>query len=197
MWVGLFLLAGLLLLPSPARADGYVTPWIGFNFSGATGTSLANSVDDNNKLTGGVSVGFMGGGIIGAEADFGYAPRFIAAGVVVGQTNVLTAMGNLVIGIPIGGQSGGGIRPYVVGGIGLIRTDVEHSLAALTLDRNGAGFDVGGGVNGYFSDHIGIRGDVRYFRQFSISDSDNAIGIVLGRGKLDFWRGSAGLVLRF
>lgn len=197
MSVALILVAGLLLLPSPARADGYVTPWIGVNFAGATNTTLANSVGDNSKLTYGASVGFMGGGIIGIEGDFGYAPKFVAAGAALGQTNVFTAMGNVIIGIPMGGQKGGGFRPYFVGGIGLLRTSVEQSITILEPDRNSVGFDLGGGANIYFADHVGIRADLRYFRQFSVADSNNAIGVVLGRGTLDFWRGSAGLVLRF
>jgi opacity protein-like surface antigen len=197
MYVALLFLASLLLLPSSARADGYVTPWIGVNFAGSTDTTLANSVEDNSMATYGASVGFMGGGIIGIEGDFGYAPKFVAAGAGVGQTNVFTAMGNVIVGIPVGGQRGGGFRPYFVGGIGLLRTNVEQSLAALEPDRNAFGFDVGGGANIYFADHVGIRGDVRYFRQFSAADSNNAIGIVLGKGTLDFWRGTVGLVLRF
>lgn len=188
---------GMLFAPRPALADGYVTPFIGINFGGATDTSLVNSVDDNSKLTYGVGIGWMGGGIIGFEGDIAYAPKFFAPGAQIGQTNVLTAMGNVIVGIPIGGQTGGGVRPYVVGGIGLLRTNVEDSLATLKLDRNSFGFDLGGGINGYFSDHVGIRGDIRYFRDFSVSDTDSAIGIALGAGKLDFWRGTVGVLFRF
>jgi opacity protein-like surface antigen len=183
--------------PRAARADGFVTPFIGVNFSGATGGALVNAVEDSSKLTYGVSIGFMGGGVIGLEEDFAYAPKFVAAGAGVGQTNVLTLMTNLIIGIPVGGQKGGGIRPYVLGGIGLLRTTVENSIEVLVPDRNSVGFDLGGGLNIYFADNVGIRGDLRYFRDFSVADVNNALGVTLGRGRLDFWRGSAGLVLRF
>jgi hypothetical protein len=189
--------AGLLLTPRAAKADGFVTPFIGVNFAGATGTTLVNAVDDNSKLAYGVSLGYMGKGVIGFEEDVAYSPRFVAAAVNVGQTNVFTLMSNLIIGIPIGGQTGAGVRPYVLGGVGLLRTNVERSLAAVALDRNGIGFDLGGGVNVYFSDHLGVRGDLRYFRDFSVADATSAIGIVLSQGNLDFWRGTAGLVLRF
>jgi opacity protein-like surface antigen len=187
----------MVAAPRPARADGYVTPFIGVNFSGATGGALVNAVGDNSRLTYGVSIGFMGGGVIGLEEDFAYAPKFVAAGAGIGQTNVLTLMTNLIIGIPVGGQKGGGIRPYVLGGVGLLRTNVENSIAVLVPDRNSVGFDLGGGLNIYFADNVGIRGDIRYLRDFSVADDNNAIGVSLGRGRLDFWRGSAGLVLRF
>ncbi len=36
-----------------------------------------------------------------------------------------TVMGNLLLGIPIGGQSGFGVRPYGVVGVGLIRTKFD------------------------------------------------------------------------
>ena len=186
-----------LMTAAPAYADGFVTPFVGVNFSGAVGAALKNAVDDNSKLTYGVSLGWMGGGIIGVEGDIGYAPKFFAPTANIGKTNVLTAMGNIIVGIPIGGQHGGGIRPYLVGGAGLLRTNVTSSLSSLQLDNSSAGFDVGGGINAYFADHIGIRGDVRYFRDFSERDANTALGFELGTGHLDFWRGTVGVVFRF
>jgi len=188
---------GLLAVPRAARADGFVTPFVGINFGGATDTTLTNAIDDNSRVNYGVSFGWMGAGIFGAEGDLAYAPRFFAPGANIGRTNVFTAMGNVIIGIPFGGQSGGGIRPYVVGGVGLLRTNVATSRQALALDRNSFGWDAGVGVNGYFSDHFGIRGDVRYFRDFSVSDANTAIGVAIGQGRLDFWRGSIGFVVRY
>ena len=60
-------------------------------------------------MTWGFGVGGMAGGIFGAEFDFGYTHNFYASnGAVVTKSNLITAMPALVIGIPIGGQSGGG-----------------------------------------------------------------------------------------
>ena len=196
-----FLVAGLLglgvMTAAPAYADGFVTPFAGVNFSGAVGKKLNDAVDDNSKLTYGVSFGWMGAGIIGVEGDIGYAPKFFAPGANIGKTNVLTAMGNVIVGIPVGGQHGAGIRPYIVAGAGLLRTNVTSSLSSLELNNSNAGFDLGGGVNIYFADHVGIRGDVRYFRDFSARDANTALGFELGTGHLDFWRGTAGVVFRF
>jgi hypothetical protein len=60
--------------------------------------------------------------------------------------------------------------------------------------KNDFGFDVGGGVMGFFNTNVGIRGDVRYFRSFSGS-SDNVTG--LGLSEFSFWRGSVGVSFKF
>jgi hypothetical protein len=103
---------GIVLAPSPARADGFFVPWAGVNF-------------DNDPADGrgsyGFSAGYMGAGVFGTEFDFGYSPRFFGDDEFFGSNNVLTAMGNLILGIPIGGTTGGGFRPYFTGGVGLIR----------------------------------------------------------------------------
>ena len=60
--------------------------------------------------------------------------------------------------------------------------------------KNDFGFDVGGGVMGFFSQNVGIRGDVRYFRSFSGS-SDNLTGLAVS--DFNFWRGSVGVSFKF
>ena len=58
------------------------------------------------------------------------------------------------------------------------------------------GFNVGGGIIGHLSEHTGVRGDVRYLRTAGTSDSDaNPFGLDLTR--FEFWRASAGLVVKF
>jgi hypothetical protein len=56
---------------------------------------------------------------------------------------------------------------------------------------------VGGGIIGHFSDHTGIRGDIRYIRTVDTSDTieTNPFGLDLSR--FEFWRASAGLVVKF
>ena len=92
------------------------------------------------------------------------------------DSNVTTLTGNLIIGVPVGGH-GAQIRPYAVGGVGLIRTKVQDVGGFFDVEsKNDFGFDVGGGVMGFFSQNVGIRGDVRYFRR-STGASDNATGL--------------------
>ena len=99
-----------------ARADGWVTPWIGSAF----GSSI-----ENGRGTFGVSAGGMGAGVVGGEVDFGYNPSFFGTQTDFGNNSVLNFMGNVIVGVPIGGTHGKGLRPYVVGGVGLIRTQVD------------------------------------------------------------------------
>ena len=48
---------------------------------------------------------------------------------------------------------------------------------------------------GFFSNHIGLRGDLRYFRTVNNESTfDNGLNIDLGG--FDFWRGSFGVVIR-
>ena len=125
----------------------------------------------------GVSLAWMGGGIIGFEADLGYTPNFFENTTgpddfEFGDNSVTTLMANLMIGIPIGGQTGGGFRPYVVGGVGLVKATADDPLGVFDIDSNSFGFDVGGGAMFFFSDNFGLRADVRYFRSFDEAKID-------------------------
>ena len=53
------------------------------------------------------------------------------------------------------------------------------------------GFNVGGGLMGNFSDNIGWRGDLRYFRALADDEEDNEFDIAIG--DFDFWRGTFGV----
>lgn len=49
---------------------------------------------------------------------------------------------------------------------------------------------------GFFSDHVGLRGDVRYFRTLNRDDTDSGLDLGFDLGDFDFWRASIGLVIR-
>ena len=143
----------------------------------------------------GWTAGGMRAGIIGGEVDFGFSPNFFDEPV---DNSALTVMGNLIIGIPVGGTTGGGLRPYVTGGAGLIRTQIdtptEETTPATPWDSM-----LGGGVMGFFSDHFGVRGDLRYFRNLTKGTNPGDLGPVdfgFDLGSLDFWRASIGIVIR-
>jgi opacity protein-like surface antigen len=143
----------------------------------------------------------MGAGVVGFELDFGYSPNFFETGTagnefdLANDSNVTTLTANAIIGIPIGGTTGGSVRPYVVGGVGLIRSNLGDAGDLFDVrSKNDFGFDVGGGIMGFFNSNVGLRGDVRYFRTFSGS-SDTVTGLALS--DFNFWRGSVGLSLKF
>src|SRR5258708_6912556 len=117
----------VVLAPAQARADGYVSPWAGVNF----GSDI-----DNGRSAFGVGAGYMGAGVIGGELDFGYSPSFFGTKNDFGNNTVINLMGNLIVGVPIGGTYGKGVRPYVTGGVGLIRTQIDGGTLAHVSQSN-------------------------------------------------------------
>jgi opacity protein-like surface antigen len=180
----------MLLAPSVASAQGYIVPFIGGNFGGDTGTTLDQSINSTSRLAYGARLGGMIHGIFGADADIGYTSNFYGQGSVFDSSNVLTVMGNLVVGIPAGPM-----RLYVTGGVGIIRRNIDFSSleSAANFSDTNAAYDFGGGLSILFSKHVGINGDLRYFRNFATGNSF----LDLADETFSFWRGSVGLVLQF
>jgi hypothetical protein len=178
----------VVFAPAIAHAEGYVSPWVSAN----TGSSF-----DNGRAGFGVNAGGMGAGIIGGELDFGWSPSFFGTQNDFGNNSVIDLMGNLIVGVPVGGTHGAGIRPFVTTGVGLIRTQIDGG--SLTLNNashnNMLGWNVGAGVMGYFNDHVGLRGDLKYLRGFEDTNT-GVTAIDLNAGQLHFWRAAVGVVLR-
>jgi hypothetical protein len=183
----------MTLSAAPARADVLFIPFFGVNFGGDAGKDFSESFD-SSQFSWGASIAAMGAGVFGVEGDFGYSPDFYGK-TDAGGSSVMTVMGNLVLGIPFGGQSGFGVRPYGVVGMGLMRSQAEFGGLA-DGDDNKFAWNFGGGIMMFFGNSVGIRGDVRYFRTFEALD---ILGIDIANppGKLDFTRGSFGVVFRF
>jgi Outer membrane protein beta-barrel domain len=179
------------LAPATARADGMFVPFVGVNFAGNSGQEISNAIDAQ-RVDWGASLAYMGGGVLGIEADFGYSPDFFGK-TDIGGSSVLTATGNLLVGIPIGGQTGVGFRPYALVGLGVIRSKVDAFGDIASLDNSELSWDFGGGLMFFFGTHVGLRGDVRYFRTFGDVDFDP----VDTPQNLEFGRASVGLILRF
>jgi len=173
----------LLGTAGAARADGFVTPFIGYNFGGDSGNcpTLRNCTDKHTNF--GVSFGTMGT-VFGVEEDISFANHFF--GDVPGTDNsVFSAMTNLLVGVGVGP-----VRPYALAGVGLIRSHV--SLLDLSADKNALGWDLGGGVTVSVAPHVGIRGDIRHFHTFQ----DVNVLIFSGQ-RVNFLRASAGLAIGF
>ena len=187
------LIAALMLVigPASARADWLFTPNLGSTFGG--------DACGNEHFTYGASIGWMGAGALGWEADLSYTPEFFEVGDgdfdAIDNSNVTTAMFNVLGGIPIGGQTGGGFRPYVVGGIGLLQRQIETADQLFNVDSNEWGFNLGFGAMGFATDHVGFRGDLRYVRSFEDFEADNSTPFTAGN--FDYWRGTAGLTFRW
>jgi hypothetical protein len=173
----------LCSIATPAAADWLVNPFAGVTFEGE---------GSNKQLAYGGSIGFMGAGVIGLEFDAGVVPDFFGASEGLAETNLATLMGNVIIGAPLGSP---GARPYVSGGLGVIRSRADVLDDLIELSDDNLGMNVGVGVMAFFSDHAGIRGDVRYFR--SIRNDSEGDDFDLDLGSFDFWRATAGVTFRF
>jgi opacity protein-like surface antigen len=189
--LALLALTAAILTPAGAQADVLLIPFFGVNFGGDAGKDLSDAFD-SNQFNWGVSFAAMGAGV---EGDIGYSPDFFGK-TDAGGSHVFTVMGNLVLGIPFGGQRGFGVRPYGLVGMGLMRSSVKFGGAVGEVDENKFAWDFGGGVIIFFGTNFGIRGDVRYFRTFEALDI-LGIDIAESPGKLDYTRGTFGFVFRF
>jgi opacity protein-like surface antigen len=181
----------VLLAPGSARADWLFTPNIGGGFGG--------DASGREHLTYGASIGWMGAGIVGWEADFAYTPEFFESDDndldAFDSNNVTSFMANAIVGIPVGGQTGGGIRPYFAAGLGLLQREVADSEQLFEFSNNEFGFSLGAGAMGFMTDHVGFRGDLRYYRSLEDPVEDNEFDI--GVGNFDFWRATGGVTFRF
>jgi len=183
--------------PQKASADWLFTPFLGGTFGGSANfadvSGEAFKDEFERKLNYGVSL--ASGGPVGIEIDLGYSPNFFGVSDnssrinLVGDGNVTTIMGNLLIG-----ASTGPVRPYVVGGIGLIRAKVDDPGSFFDKPSSSdLGLDAGGGVV-FLSGSIGVRGDLRYFRSLH---NDDPGGVDLSLGDFRFWRGTVGVTFKF
>jgi opacity protein-like surface antigen len=172
---------------SDLRAQSFISPLIGYNFGGDAGCPSVTDCEDK-RLNFGVGLGRLGT-VFGFEMDFGYAKDFFGdlPGV---DSSVLTVMGNVML-VP----NLGPVRPYALVGLGLMKTHVELTPESiLTSDNNDFGWDLGGGLFIFFGEHVGVRGDIRYFHAFQDLE---VLGFDIGDTELDFGRASAALVLNF
>ena len=194
--MGLRFLAVALLLVLPARtsAEWQVKPFAGVTLGG--GTTFVADLDHaagSPKLAVGVNVLLLGD-VFGVEADVGHTPGFFQAGdqqSLVLQSSVTTVTGNLVIAAPRD-LTEYTIRPYVVGGAGLLRVVITDKAGIFPVNSRLLAVDIGGGATGFLTSRIGVNWDVRYFR--SVGQTELTFGVP---EQLSFWRAIMALAIRY
>ena len=173
------------LAAAPARADGFITPYIGFNFGGDSANCQTLTNCEEKRTNWGVTLGATHG-IFGFEEDIGYAPDFFGK-TPGGDNAVLHFMSDLMIVVPAGP-----IQPYAFIGVGVIRPHAKLDASSLTVDKTAFGHDLGAGLNIFFVHSVGVHGEIRHLQTFK----DFALP-GFSSDKIDFWRGSAGITFRF
>src|SRR5262245_21637812 len=111
----------LLAGSEAARAETLLTGFGGVAFGGATDRSRG-------------SIGFLGDGVFGFEAEFATTPDFFGrssdSGVFT-ENDVVTLMGNFLLATPRAG-----LRLYGTAGAGLMKTRLADAARFFSLDSN-------------------------------------------------------------
>ena len=179
--------AVMVLGATTAGAEVMLTPFAGAAFGGVT---------DRTRPTYGLALGFLGQGVVGFEAEFATIPEFFGDSATAGaftKNNVVTLMGSVLLAIPAGP-----VRVYGAAGAGLMKTRVQAADTFFDVSSSDFGINVGGGVIGYIGSHVGLRADIRYFRDLSdLHPTGDSTVFNLALGKVDYWRAVGGLTFKF
>jgi hypothetical protein len=184
-------LCAIVLHAAPARADWYVSPFVGATL--ANSTDLA---DQSRRLNVGGDVAMLGRSGVGAELDVGYLSKFFGNASPAGSNSVLDVMGNLMVHAAVGSR----LRPYAIAGAGLLRaeltstyTDLTRRVVTTDSRYNYLAVDFGGGLIVSFSRRVGVRGDVRHIHAIH---EPSAVADAPDLPEYHFWRASAAIVIR-
>lgn len=171
-----------------------MSPYIGVRFAAGTTFIAGFRGSQQGKFTWGSSFGILTDGVLGVEVDFAWVPGFFTDDPIgiTPRSRVITLMGNVMVATPLGVASYG-LRPYAVGGVGLLHARAGSEDRDL-VNSNLFGMNVGGGAIGPLSPRTSVRFDLRYFRNLSNDEEAPVLG---GGAQLSFWRGSVGLAFRF
>jgi hypothetical protein len=173
-----------------SAAQGFVSPFVDTTLTSPSATG------SSSKPGFGVAIGNIGK-IVGAETEIGYQPEVIDnTANALQKSRVITFSGNTLIGPTIGR-----IKAYGAVGVGDLYLNVTRLSSLVipnpsSISTNYFTVNVGGGVMGFFTTHLGVRADLRYFRAYGFKVTDlQTAGLALDR--FDFWRASIGFAAKF
>jgi len=193
------LLAALVLAPRSAAAqDNQIRPFIGSTFGGSTTFVDLENGAATNHLVVGVSWVRLGD-VFGVDAELADAPGFFEAGnrgsaPLVLSSRVTTVTGNVIISMPRR-LTEYTLRPYFVGGAGLMNVRITDVLDGVPIRRVLPAFDLGGGIMAFFTGSVGFAAELRRFQNFYKQTEEN--GTTFGNERLSFWRANIGVVFRY
>lgn len=187
------LLLAYSFFPATAYADWLITPFLGGSLAPET-TLLTLEEGAGRKMTLGGSVALVSDAVLGIEADVAHTPGFFEDrfGLVL-TSRVTTLTGNVVLAAPLA-ITQESLRPYFVGGLGLIQARSKNVVGLFPINRDLLGLSLGVGAVGFITPRAGLRFDVRRFKAIGADDGSSTRP---GVSRLSFWRASAGLTLRY
>ena len=177
-----------------AEADIIFTPFAGKTFAAQHTLGTFVPVDKQTWLVG-VSTTWLTDSVLGAEVDFGYAPRFFASNQSLDRpgSNVMSLTGNVLLTVPVS-VTRDSLRPYISGGMGMLHAGVDDFAGLGTIDGNLLALSVGGGAIGFLNSRAGVRFDLRHIRSTTRA-LDNSTNLTEPR--LGFWRATIGVAIRY
>lgn len=189
--------AAVVCPPTAARADVFVSPFLGVKFKGS-GNQLDLDVESGAQRTSS-SVGISGVVLMdagfGFEVDIAHQSRFFESeggNAIVTRSGVTTLSGNLILALPIS-ITRESLRPYAVAGLGWMHAASNDLIGFNPVNNDYVGLTLGVGAVGFLTDVVGLRFDLRYLKSVSSSDT-SAVSADLAR--LKFWRTTIGVVFR-
>jgi len=170
-------------------------PFIGGTFGGQSPVVFgSDAVGRKHWLLGG-SGAWLTDSLLGVELDFALVPNIFESDnpdnlVLIEGSHAVTLGANVLVAVPF---TGGALRPYLVGGLGLAQFSVRDRLGVIEEDSSETAQQVGGGAIGLISERTGLRFDLRHVRTLRRGES------LLGERipKLSFWRATVGVVIRY
>ena len=190
-------LLGLTAAPPFVHAQQLqVVPYFGATFRGSSAllADLEGGSRESASLLG-VSLVRVGDGWLGLEADLAHAPGFFERGereIVLPGSYVATLTASAVATLPLR-YTRESLRPYLVAGGGALRARARDLTGVFSILSTMPIVTVGGGATGFVSNAFGLRFDVRHVRSVGRGDDP----LVLDGPRVQFWRGSVGLVFRY
>jgi hypothetical protein len=187
-----------------AAADWYFTPFFGWDLGANTTLADLQYIGANRtKVTFGGSAALTIG-IIGVEADYAFIPQFFLnpdpkpspfpPPPVLGS-HVQTISGNVMLLAPLT-WTRESLRPYLAGGLGWMDASASYAPEeAFPVNCNLTALNVGGGAIGMLGNRAGLRFDFRRFR--GISPTSSSCGPSVSSPRVNFWRATVGVTLRY
>lgn len=189
----LILIVASLLTVSAAHdasAQVFVNPFVG--------TTLTSPSPNGSRSKIGYGVAFGNvGNIFGFESEVAYYPEVLDNSAnALAKSRVFTFSGNTLIGPTLGR-----VKAYGAVGVGDLFLNVS-SLSSIVvpnptnISTNYFTINAGAGAMVFVTSHLGVRGDLRYYRAYGFNLTDlQASGLTLSH--FDFWRASVGLAAKF
>lgn len=187
----------MLTTAGPASAaDNQIRAFFGGTFGGGTTMVDPDHGADKAHKTFGISLAQLYN-VFGWDVDVADTPGFFqnsdSAGLVL-SSRVTTMTGNIVIAAPRS-RTEYGLRPYFVGGAGVMRTRLVDYLGSFERSNFLPTFNLGGGAVGFVTNRSGVAWELRRFK--SLDRNTKETGLAFGREHVSFWRASMAFVYRY